>query len=135
LCLLVHKFRNLWILHLLKWPQHPIFEFLTLMSSSTNWVFGYYLVKVTLLLKYGFCKKLHTSIQMNLWPVEPFCPDFFSRSALHWSGKKRGQKGSTGQRFICMEVTSYKIHTLNLRIRTVSVDLQTLDQDFPDFYK
>ena len=30
---------------------------------------------------------------MNLWPVEPFC--------------------STGQRFICIEVTSYKIHTLD----------------------
>ena len=26
--------------------------------------------------------------------------------------KKWGQKGSTGQRFICIEVTSYKIHTL-----------------------
>ena len=28
----------------------------------------------------------------------------------HWSGKKLGQKGSTGQRFIFIEVTSYKIH-------------------------
>ena len=28
--------------------------------------------------------------------------------------KKWGQKGSTGQRFICIEVTSYKIHTLIL---------------------
>ena len=27
--------------------------------------------------------------------------------------KKWGQKGSTGQRFICIKVTSYKIHTLN----------------------
>ena len=26
--------------------------------------------------------------------------------------KKWGQKGSTGQRFICIEVTSYKIHIL-----------------------
>ena len=31
-----------------------------------------------------------------------------------WSGKKWGQKGSTGQRFICIEVTSYKIHTLDV---------------------
>ena len=29
-----------------------------------------------------------------------------------WSGIKWGQKGSTGQIFICIEVTSYKIHTL-----------------------
>ena len=41
---------------------------------------------------------------MNLWPVEPFCPHFDLE-------KKWEEKGSTGQRFICIEVTSYKIHT------------------------
>ena len=51
---------------------------------------------------------------MNLWPVEHFFPCFFSRSALISTDleKKWGQKCSTGQRFICTEVTSYKIHTL-----------------------
>ena len=40
-----------------------------------------------------------TSIEMSLWPVEHFCPQFFSRSA-------------TGQMFIFIEVTFYKIHIL-----------------------
>ena len=43
-------------------------------------------------LKYGFCKKL-LQISTDL-------------------EKKWGQKCSTGQRFICIEVTSYKIYTL-----------------------
>ena len=51
---------------------------------------------------------------MNLWPVEHFCLHFFPDQ--HWSGadleKKWRQKCSTGQRFTCTEVTSYKIHTL-----------------------
>ena len=29
-------------------------------------------------------EQYNTSIQMNLWPVEPFCPHFFSRSVLIW---------------------------------------------------
>ena len=51
---------------------------------------------------------------MKLWPVEHFCPHFFSRSALISTDleKKWGQKCSTGQSFICTEVTSYKIHIL-----------------------
>ena len=48
-----------------------------------------------------------TSIQMNLWPVEHFFPHFLSRSVLKW-----GKKCSTGRRFICSELTSYKIHIL-----------------------
>ena len=35
----------------------------------------------------------------------------FVRS-FFWSGKKWGKKCSNGQRFICTEVTSYKIHIL-----------------------
>ena len=54
-------------------------------------------------LKYGFRKKLlrykGTFDQLN-----PF--------ALTDLEKKWGQKGSTGQRFICSELTSYKIHIL-----------------------
>ena len=38
---------------------------------------------------------------MNLWPVEHFCPPFFSRSALNWSEVH------------FYRTTSYKIHTLN----------------------
>ena len=51
---------------------------------------------------------------MKLWSVEHFCPHFFSRSALISTDleKKWGQKCSTGQSFICTEVTSYKIHIL-----------------------
>ena len=49
---------------------------------------------------------------MNLWPVEHFCPPFFSSADLE---KKWEQKCSTGQRFICTEVTSYKIHILEGR--------------------
>ena len=45
---------------------------------------------------------------MNLWSVEHFFPHFFSTDPA----KKWGKKCSTGQRFICTEVTSYKIHTL-----------------------
>ena len=56
-----------------------------------------------------------TSVQTNLWPVEHFCPPFFPDQ--HWSGadlekKNGGEKCSTGQRFIYVKVTSYKIHTL-----------------------
>ena len=45
---------------------------------------------------------------MKLWSVEHFCPHFFSRSALISTDleKKWGQKCSTGQSFICTEVTS-----------------------------
>ena len=42
-----------------------------------------------------------TSIQVNLSPVEHFRPH-----------KKWGKKCSNGQMVICIEVTSYKIHTL-----------------------
>ena len=51
---------------------------------------------------------------MNLWPVEHFCPPFFSRSALISTDleKNGGQKCSTGQRFIFTEVTFYKIYIL-----------------------
>ena len=52
--------------------------------------------------------------KMQLWPVEHFFPHFFSRSVLISADleKKWGQKCSTGQRFICTEVTSYRIHIL-----------------------
>ena len=45
-------------------------------------------------LKYGFC----TSVKMNLWPVEHFCPPFF------FPDQHGGQKCSTCQRFISIEV-------------------------------
>ena len=45
---------------------------------------------------------------MNLWPVGW---TLFSRSALIWKFKC-----STGQRFICTDVTSYEIHTLMKQI-------------------
>ena len=44
---------------------------------------------------------------MNLWPVEPFCPPFFPDQCSADLEKKSGQKGSTGQRFICMEVCNF----------------------------
>ena len=51
---------------------------------------------------------------MNLWPVQHFFPHFLTGLLFLHSKpvKKRGKKSSTGQRFICTEVTSYKIHTL-----------------------
>ena len=54
---------------------------------------------------------------MDLWPVEHFCPHFFPDSTD--LEKKWGQKGSTGQRFICSELTSYKIHILEQFFLTV----------------
>ena len=64
-----------------------------------------------LILKYGFCKKLHrykwTSDQLNTF-VLTFCPD------QHWSGQKVRKK------FICIEVTSYKIHTLAMSTKLVA---------------
>ena len=60
-------------------------------------------------IKYGFRKKLlrykSTSDQLNT-----FILTFFRISA--GLDKKWGKKCSTGQRFICIKVTSYKIHTL-----------------------
>ena len=41
---------------------------------------------------------------MNLWQVEHFLSD------LLWDQSKSVEKGSIGQKFICSEVTSYKIH-------------------------
>ena len=52
-----------------------------------------------------------TSIEMNLWPVEHFCPPFFFQISADLE-KNGGQKCSTGQRFIFTEVTFYKIHIL-----------------------
>ena len=51
---------------------------------------------------------------MNLWPVEHFFPHFLTGLQCTRSKpvKKWGKKCSTGQRFICTEVTSYKIHIL-----------------------
>ena len=46
-----------------------------------------------------------------LTAVEHFCSHFFSRSALIWT-KSEEKKCSTGQRFIFIKVTPYKIHTL-----------------------
>ena len=56
---------------------------------------------------------------MNLWPVEHFCPPFFSRSVLISADleKNGGQKCSTGQRFIFTEATFYKIHILVVDIQ------------------
>ena len=50
---------------------------------------------------------------MNLWPVEHFFPHFLT-GLLCDQSKSEEKKGSTGQRFICTEVTSYKIHTLEV---------------------
>ena len=51
---------------------------------------------------------------MNLWPVEHFFLIFFSLFVQISTDpdKKWEKKCSTGQRFICTEVTSYKIHIL-----------------------
>ena len=51
---------------------------------------------------------------MNLWPVEHFFPHFLTGLLCTQIKpvKKWGKKCSTGQRFICTELTSYKIHTL-----------------------
>ena len=51
---------------------------------------------------------------MNLWPVEQFFPKFLTGLMCTQSKpvKKLGKKCSTGQRFICTEVTSYKNHIL-----------------------
>ena len=46
---------------------------------------------------------------MNLWQVEHFLSD------LLWDQSKSEEKGSIGQKFICSEVTSYKIHILTLQ--------------------
>ena len=62
-----------------------------------------------LLLKYGFCKKLlqykWTSEQLNTF----FLPFWLVCCVTIQNVRK---KCSTGQRFICAEVTSYKIHFL-----------------------
>ena len=59
---------------------------------------------------------------MNLWPVEHFFPHFFSRSALISTDlEKSEEKCSTGQRFICTEVTSCEIHTLAVQYEDVHV--------------
>ena len=76
-------------------------------------------------LKYGFCKKLlrykWTSVQLNTF-VFIFFPD------QCWSGadleKKWRQKCSTGQRFICTEITSYKIHILKDAVLMLGVNLR-----------
>ena len=44
---------------------------------------------------------------MNLWPVEHFCPHFFFQISTDLEKSE-----DKSQRFICIEVTSYKIHTL-----------------------
>ena len=59
-----------------------------------------------LLLKYGFCMKL----LMNLWPVDNFFLTFWLVHSK--ASQKVRKKCSTGQRFICTKVTSYKIHIL-----------------------
>ena len=58
---------------------------------------------------------------MNLWPVEHFFPHFLAGS-LMW-----GKNCSTGQKFICTEVTSYKIHTLASNItQDVTLPIHTV---------
>ena len=67
---------------------------------------------------------------MNLWPVEHFFPHFLAGSLLISAdpAKKWGNNCSTGQRFICTEVTSYirpepyKIH-LVLRYMDASIQM------------
>ena len=63
-------------------------------------------------------------LTQTLWPVEYFCPPFFPDQ--HWSGQKGqgGKKCSTGQRFVCIEATSYKIHTLIAKTRKVFLDFK-----------
>ena len=63
---------------------------------------------------------------MNLWPGEHFFPHFLAGSVLISAdpAKKWGKKWSPGQRFICTEVTSYKIHIL------VSSQILNGSQDF-----
>ena len=45
---------------------------------------------------------------MNLWPVEHFFRHFLT---AHTANQSKSEEKS-GQRFICTEVTSYKIHML-----------------------
>ena len=51
---------------------------------------------------------------MNLWPVEYFCPLFFSRSVLIW--KKRGTNVFNWSEVHFHWSTSYKIYTLTIKI-------------------
>ena len=56
---------------------------------------------------------------MSLWPVEHFCPQFFSRSA-------------TGQRFIFIEVTFYKIHIFGYNFQAWSSTINVLNHSVVD---
>ena len=53
---------------------------------------------------------------MNLWPVEHFLTGHLANPS-----KSEEKKCSTGQRFICTKVTSYKIHTLAVQYEDVHV--------------
>ena len=61
------------------------------------------------------------SIEMNLWPVEHFCPQVFSSFCPPffpdqcWSGKKRGTKVFNWSEVHFYRSTSFKIHTLAVR--------------------
>ena len=83
-----YKFRPMWCV----WRLWSFSRPLKPASMPLNKGRVYWISESRHLLKYGFCKKLQLLL---IW-------------------KKGGQKGSTGQRFICIEVTSYKIHTLTV---------------------
>ena len=82
------------------WLKYVIQGFIELPTKSNQHQLQRYL---SLLLKYGFCNEPLTS-----WIL--FSSLFFQISTD--LEKKWEPKSSTGQRFICTEVTSYKIHIL-----------------------
>ena len=55
------------------------------------------------MLKYGFYKKLRTSVQMNLWPVEHFFLHFLAESVP----KSEEKSVQLVSRFICTEVRNF----------------------------
>ena len=55
----------------LRFCQHPN-KNLAIALLSLSYFVG------ALTLKYGFCKKLLTSVQISLWPVEHFFPHFLT---------------------------------------------------------
>ena len=82
---------------------------LTNLLGKKTYVGIWQCTKLQMYLKYGFCKKLFgTNEPLTSWKL--LSSIFFQISAD--LEKNWGQKCSTGQRFICTEVTSYKIHIL-----------------------
>ena len=64
---------------------------------------------------------------MHLSPVEHFFPHYLAISGLISAdpAKKWGKKCSTGQMFICTEVTSYKIHILVAQFAGILQDVMS----------